>query len=255
MVDAHVAVEHLVASVEIDVGHAQVVEALSAVAPVVFVVRAEVPPLLQLPVLEVVRREARARIVAAAHHGAYAASVESPDRAEEPERLVARVARAPELLHRVVVAPLDRLRVLKDGRPVRNSVERGACPPREARHVVWREDDVVVLGTPVLEPRALREGAAGKHASLTVHSAVRSPADHLRRSVAVEVRHHDGHVVRARADVRTEVDLPERPAGPVELHPLEPGLARLPALRVVASVRRPPDDHKLVLPVAVEVSY
>ena len=247
-------VEDFVAPVEIDVRHAQVVESLPAVATVGFVVGTEVPAFPELPAHEVVGRETRARIVAPAHHGADAPSVKRPHRAKEAEGLVAGVAAAPELVHRLVVAPRDRLRVVEHGRLVRNRVDRGAVPSGEARDVVRGEHDVGVLGAPVLERRALREDAPGKRAARTVNRAVGRPADHLGQSVAIEVRDHDGHVVGAGADVRPQADLPERTAGAVELHPFQPRLAGLPASRVVACVRRPPDDDELVLAVAVEVA-
>ena len=231
VVDGQRAEHDLVESVAVDVGGHELVVALALVL-LAGHVRVERPALDELAVDEVPRDDHGARVVAATHDERGVLAVEVRDAREEPVDPVAvgitpRTDRPPA---RLVVDRVDR----RAGLPVEDGEVLGPAQDVAAR--------VAVVGARVAD-----------HGADAVDRAVGRLERHLRAPVAVEVEHLELRVVRAGADVHAEVDAPQARA--VELHRFGVDLAGVARLRVVLRDRRVPEEHQLVLAVAVEVAH
>ena len=266
VVHAHRAVGNLVASVAIDVGHAQVVVALSGVFGPPGLCGVKHPALLQLLAVPVPCGQHAARVVSATHHHRGVNAVEIGHAGQIALRAVG-----------IVVAPGSELALsghvvhggegfarpaFKHGEVFRTALDEAAASSLLVLAEALRgvAVGVVVCLAVVAHPHAIVGFSIADHASRAVHSAVGGLHHQLGPAVAIEVVGHHLGVVGAAAYVAAHGDAPEAVLPVLTLLAVQAvgvdiGLVGHAALRVVARVGGVPFQDEFHLAVAVEVGH
>src|SRR5262249_21971064 len=235
IIDRAGAVHDLVFSVAVHVAYAELVIALSSPRGVWIgragVARVEGPDVGERAVAPVPGREHGASVITSGHNEAGPLSVEISDARQEAIHAIA-----------VTVAPIA-------DSPARDDVARGGhCRARlavEDGQEFWPVEDiaraVAIIGVRVSD-----------HIAHAVNGSVRGPAGHLCLAISIEIVNLKLRVVRAGANVTTEVNAPQ--PRPVKLVSVEVDIARVAGLRIVFRVRGVPFEDDLVFTVAVEIA-
>ena len=232
VVYGHLSVDDLVAAVTVDIGHAQVVVALSGIIAAAGIVAVEYPARFQLLAIPVPCGQHAAGVISAAHHSRCLPAVKTGRGRKETVRAVG-----------IAVAPLAQVSAFGDVVDCSHSL---ACQAVEHRQVFRPGHNASLDVAPV-------GLALAYHAPCAIDRAVGGLAYHLGASVAVKVGHQELRVVSSGAYVVAEVDAPQTCA--VQTVAVYDDRAGESVVGIVVRVCRVPFQENLILPVAVHVAY
>ena len=258
VIDSHRTIGDLVATISIDVGHSQVVIALSGIFCPLGVVGIEGPTILEFLAIPIPGSEDCTRVIATTEDSARLMTIEV---AHSSQHAVAAIG--------IIVSPIGKVTAFGD---VGLGIHGSACQTIEDRDVFGTRQDAARHGTSftivfapfALGRRLLLVGSFGTAVTivglritddiaLSVDGTIGSLHHHFGTTITIEVIDDERHVVGTAADIDAHIDAPEQ--GAIEPIAVEERRTRVAIVCIVVSIGGIPFENNLILTIAIDITH